>query len=183
MGIYALAGQQPQIDPSAYVAPGARLIGQVTLGPQASVWFNAVLRADNGPIIIGAGSNIQDNVTIHVDAAHERPDEKDYFVTIGADVTVGHGCIIHGCTIQDACIIGMQAVLMDGVVVGQGSIVGAGAVVLENTIIPPYSMVVGSPASVKKTYPPEVLTLIRQSAANYRNRAARFRETLVTLSS
>lgn len=133
----------PKIHPSAWVAPGAFLRGDVTVGEQVSIWYNAVLRADQETIAVGKGSNIQDNCVLHGDAGCD--------VTVGEFVTVGHGAILHGCTVEDKCLIGMNAVVLDHAVVGAGSIVGAGAVVAAGTIIPPKSLVVGIPAKVKKT--------------------------------
>ncbi|MCW5851633.1 MAG: gamma carbonic anhydrase family protein [Anaerolineae bacterium] len=130
----------PQIDPTAFVAPTATVLGDVALAEEASVWFGAVLRGDNDAIRVGARTNIQDQAIIHVD-----PDAP---VTIGADVTVGHRAIIHGATVEDGCLIGMGAIVLNSAVVGAGSIVGAGAVVREREIIPPRSLVVGIPAKV-----------------------------------
>ena len=129
--------------PTAWIAPGAVVRGDVTLGEQVSIWYNAVLRADHESITIGKNSNIQDNCEVHGDAGHH--------VTVGENVTVGHGAILHGCTVEDNCLIGMNSVVLDHAVVGAGSIVGAGAVVSSGTVIPPRSLVVGIPAKVKKT--------------------------------
>lgn len=131
-----------------------------------SVWFGCVLRGDTDLISIGNGSNIQDVTVCHADPG--KP------MIVGKGVTVGHRCILHGCTIEDHCLIGMGAIIMNGAVIGTGSIVGAGAVVLENTVIPPYSLVVGSPASVKKTYDASVLQLIERSAKVYQERIASY---------
>ena len=136
-----------KIHPTAWVAPGAVLRGDVTLGEQVSVWYNAVLRADQESITIGDGSNVQDNCVIHGDPGHD--------VVVGKNVTVGHGAILHGCTVEDQCLIGMHAVVLDKAVIGRGSIVGAGAVVSGGTIIPPNSLVLGIPGRVKKTLTPE----------------------------
>ena len=131
------------LHPTAWVAPGAYLRGDVTLGEQTNVWYNAVLRADQEKITIGAFSNVQDNCVLHGDAGNH--------VTVGDHVTVGHGAILHGCTVEDKCLIGMNSVILDHAVIGEGSIVGAGAVVAAGTIVPPRSLVVGIPAKVKKT--------------------------------
>lgn len=131
------------LHPTAWMAPGAYLRGDVTLGEQTNVWYNAVLRADQEKITIGAFSNIQDNCVLHGDAGNH--------VTVGDHVTVGHGAILHGCTVEDKCLIGMNSVILDHAVIGEGSIVGAGAVVAAGTIVPPRSLVVGIPAKVKKT--------------------------------
>jgi carbonic anhydrase/acetyltransferase-like protein (isoleucine patch superfamily) len=144
-----------KIHPSAWVAPGAFLRGDVTLGENVSVWYNAVLRADQEAIRIGKNSNVQDNAVIHGD-----PDND---VIVGENVTVGHGAILHGCTVEDGALIGMGAVVLDHAVIGAGSIVGAGAVVASGTIVPPRSLVVGIPAKVKKTLTAE------ESAGNLEN--------------
>ena len=138
-----------KIHPTAWVAPGAFHRGDVTLDEKVSVWYNAVLRADQEKITIGKNSNIQDNAVIHGDH--------------GNDVTVGHGAILHGCTVEDNALIGMGSVVLDHAVIGAGSIVGAGAVVSSGTIVPPKSLVVGIPAKVKKTLTDE------ESAGNLEN--------------
>lgn len=135
--------KQPAVHPSAWVAPGAVLRGDVTLGEQVNVWYHAVLRADQEAITVGKGSNIQDNCVLHGDEGND--------VVVGEEVTVGHGAILHGCTVEDRCLIGMNAVVLDHAVIGAGSIVGAGAVVGAGTIVPPMSLVVGVPAKVKRT--------------------------------
>lgn len=136
-------GKRPQADESAFVAENAVLIGDVTLEADASVWFGAVLRGDNEPILVGRGSNVQDNATLHCDPGHP--------LTIGADVTIGHNAVVHGCTVRDGALIGMGAVVLDDAVVGEYAIVGAGAVVKSGMEIPPYSLAVGSPAKVVRT--------------------------------
>ena len=136
-------GKTPQIAPSAFVAENATLIGDVTVEENASVWFGAVLRADNDPIVVGKGSNVQDNATVHSDAGHP--------TTIGKDVTVGHNAVVHGCTVHDGALIGMGSVVLDLAVIGEYSIVGAGSVVTARTEVPPYSLVLGTPGKVAKT--------------------------------
>lgn len=131
-----------KIHPTAWVAPGAFLRGDVTLDEKVNVWYNAVLRADQEKITIGRNSNIQDNAVLHGDHGND--------ITVGENVTVGHGAILHGCTVEDNCLIGMGSVVLDHAVIGAGSIVGAGAVVSSGTIVPPKSLVVGIPAKVKK---------------------------------
>src|SRR2546425_232427 len=128
------------IDSSCFVAPGAIVIGAVSMGAQASVWYNCVLRGDVSTITIGERSNIQDGTVIHADIG--------FPTTIGNDCTVGHGAVVHGATVEDGCLIGMRAVLLNGCRVGAGSIVGSGAVVTEGTLIPPNSLVLGVPAKV-----------------------------------
>lgn len=130
----------PTIHPDAYVHPAAHVIGDVTLDARVSIWPTAVLRGDSAPIVVGAESNLQDAVIVHVD--------RGVPCTIGARVAVGHRAIVHGATVHDDCLIGMGAILLNGVVVGSGSIVGAGAVCREGMIIPPNSLVVGVPARV-----------------------------------
>ena len=135
--------KKPQIHESAFVAEGARIIGDVILKAQSSIWYNTVCRADINQIIIGERSNIQDNSVIHL--------ENDQGVILGNDVTVGHNAIIHGCTIEAGALIGMGAIIMNGVVVGKGAVIGAGAVVKENMVIAEYSLVVGVPGKIVKT--------------------------------
>ncbi len=147
------------IHPTAWVAPTAAVCGEVTLKEQVNVWYSAVLRADQERIVIGKGSNIQDNAVVHGDAGND--------VTVGEYVTVGHGAILHGCTVEDSCLIGMNAVVLDHAVVGSGSIVGAGAVVSAGMVIPPMSLVVGVPAKVKKTLTKEDVAANVENAMEY----------------
>ncbi len=151
----------PKIHPTAWVAPGAFLRGDVVVEEQANIWYNAVLRADQETITIGKGTNVQDNCVLHGDAGCD--------VTVGEFVTVGHGAILHGCTVEDKCLIGMNAVVLDHAVVGAGSIVGAGAVVAAGTVIPPKSLVVGIPAKVKKTLTDEDVAGTVENSLGYLN--------------
>jgi carbonic anhydrase/acetyltransferase-like protein (isoleucine patch superfamily) len=177
--VFSFEGHTPQIDATAYVAPGAHVIGQVTLAAQASVWFNTVLRADRAPIVVGEGSNIQDNTTVHIERPEEREDGRAVGCTIGRNVTVGHNCVVHACTLEDDVLIGMGAVVLTGAVIGHGSIVGAGAVVLGGARIPPYSLVVGNPGQVKKTYDAATVAKLSGVGARvYRERIAQFRQGL-----
>lgn len=130
----------PQLGKDVYVARGAIVVGDVTLGDHASVWYNAVLRGDINRIVVGHHSNIQDNAVVHL--------ADDFPCLIGNYVTVGHSAIVHACTVQDECLIGMGAIVLDGAVIGEQSIVGANALVTQGTKIPPGSMVLGSPAKV-----------------------------------
>ena len=182
-GLYSFEGRRPVADASAFIAPGARVIGRTTLSAHTSVWFNAVLRADYCDIEVGEGSNVQDLTMVHVEAEGERgPGTAERGVRIGRYVTVGHSCVIHSCSIEDDCMIGMQATIMSGVVIGRGSIVGAGSVVLEDTVVPPFSLVAGNPARVRKTYPPSIVDeVIRRAATMYVQRAAAFRAGLRSL--
>ena len=153
-------GKSPIIPDSCYISESVDLIGDVTLGENVSLWFGTVVRGDMHHITIGARSNIQDNSVIHVttDISPTR---------IGEEVTVGHNAIIHGATIEDRCLIGMGAIIMDDVVVGEGSIVGAGAVVPPNMIIPPRSLVVGLPAKIVRQTTDEELKMIIERAQHY----------------
>ena len=145
------------------------------------MWFNCVLRGDLGPIEIGEGSNIQDLTTVHIEGAEERP-AGERGTVIGRNVTVGHNCVVHSCVIEDDCLIGMGAVVLGGAHIGHGSVVGAGALVLEDTVVPPYSLVVGSPAKVRKTYTPEEAARMTEAPGRiYRARIARFRDGLKPL--
>lgn len=152
-------GRSPTIAESAWVAPNATLVGGVTLGENASVFYGAVLRGDVDSITIGAGSNLQDNVVVHCDAG--KP------VTVGSGVSVGHAAVLHGCTIENDCLIGMSATVLNLAVVGAGSLVAAGAVVLEGTVIPPGSLVAGVPAKVRRELTEDELADVRRNAAHY----------------
>jgi len=150
----------PVVDPSAYIDGSAQVIGDVTLGPESSVWMNVVIRGDVHHIRIGARTNIQDLTLIHV--------MRDTFPTvIGDEVTVGHSAVIHGTTIEDRVLIGMGAVLLNGVHVGHDSIVAAGTLLTEGTVIPPHSLVMGRPGKVKRPLTDEDVAEIRWYADNY----------------
>ncbi|HEY9071122.1 MAG TPA: gamma carbonic anhydrase family protein [Candidatus Ozemobacteraceae bacterium] len=173
MLIRPFRGVTPTIDPTAFIAETAVLVGDVAIGPEASVWYGAVIRGDIHRIRIGAGSNIQDNAVVHVDAA-DRAGEGGETV-IGASVTVGHGAIVHACRIGDGCMIGMGAVILSGAVIGAGSVIAAGAVVREGMQVPPNSLVVGIPGVVKTTLPPERAAALVEHARRYAGLAAEFR--------
>ncbi len=149
----------PVIAETAWVAPTATLVGAVTLADRTSVYYGAVLRADVAEITIGVGSNLQDNVTVHCDSGAP--------TTVGAGVSVGHAAVLHGCTIDDDCLIGMNATVLSGAVIGAGSLVAAGAVVLEGMIVPPGSLVAGVPAKVRRELTADEREHIRTNAANY----------------
>ena len=140
---------------SSFIAPNATVVGDVTVEKDASIWYGAVLRGDQGAITIGEGSNIQDNCVVHE------------HTTVGKDCTVGHGAILHGCTIGDNCLIGMGATILDGAVIGEGSIIGAGALVGEGKVIPPRSLVVGVPGKVIREVSAEQFEGILKNAALY----------------
>ena len=144
MTLYSYKNNQPILHESVFIAPTAQIIGNVNIGKNSSVWFQTVIRGDFDKISVGENSNIQDLCTCHAD--------ENIPLKIGNSVTIGHRSIIHGCTIEDECLIGMGSIVMNHAVIGKGSVVAAGAVVLEGTVIPPYSLVTGSPGKVKKTY-------------------------------
>jgi carbonic anhydrase/acetyltransferase-like protein (isoleucine patch superfamily) len=159
-------GIHPKIDPSAFVAETAVIIGDVEMGPQASIWYNCVARGDVNHIRIGARSNVQDLSMLHV--THKKhADDDGAPLIIGDDVTVGHSVTLHGCTLKNGCFIGMQAMVMDKAVVGEGALVGARALVTEGTIIPPNTLWVGAPAKYKRDLTPDEINWLQKSAGNY----------------
>jgi carbonic anhydrase/acetyltransferase-like protein (isoleucine patch superfamily) len=164
--IYELDGIAPQIDPTAWIAPTAVLIGNVIVGPRANIWFGAVLRGDNEAIVVGEGSNVQENSVLHTDMG--------YPLTIGANCTIGHKAMLHGCTIGEGSLIGMGATLLNGAKIGAGSLVGACALVTESKEIPPGSLVMGAPAKVVRELDAGAKARLLQSAAGYQANAARF---------
>ncbi|MFT4587174.1 MAG: carbonic anhydrase/acetyltransferase-like protein (isoleucine patch superfamily) [Limisphaerales bacterium] len=149
----------PTLGEAVYIARGAVVLGDVTLGDRASVWYNAVLRGDINRIVVGADSNIQDNAVLHL--------ADDYPCVIGDRVTVGHGAIVHACTVEDECLIGMGATLLDGAVIGKNSIVGANSLVLQRSVIPPGSLVLGSPAKVVRPLTDEEIAKLPAMAEKY----------------
>lgn len=151
--------KQPEIDATAYVAKSAELIGCVKIGPSASVWPLCVLRGDINSIEIGEGSNVQDGTIVHL--------ADDYGVKVGKYVTIGHAAMIHACTIEDECLIGMKATILDGAVIGTQSIIGAGALVTKGAIVPPGSVVMGMPARIVKTLSEEERKNVRKLAEKY----------------
>jgi gamma-carbonic anhydrase len=156
--------KQPVLGPGVYIAKTAVVLGDVTLGAHSSVWYNAVLRGDINRIVVGDYSNIQDNAVLHL--------ADDYPCLIGRYVTVGHSAVVHACTVEDECLIGMGATVLDGSVIGGQSIVGANALVTQGTIIPPGSMVLGSPAKVVRSLSPDDRALLRTWADKYVTNAA-----------
>lgn len=152
-------GRAPSIDPTAFVAPGATLVGAVSLAAGASVFYGAVLRADVDSITVGEGTNLQDNVSVHCDAG--KP------ARLGRGVSVGHGAVVHGCTIEDDVLVGMGATILNGAVVGRESLVAAGTVVLEGTVIPPRSLVAGVPGRVRRDLTDDEVAKVRANAEVY----------------
>lgn len=174
MPIYRLDDASPLIEPSAYVAPGATVVGRVSLAAEASVWFGAVLRGDNEPISIGSQSNAQESVVMHTDPG--------YPLTIGTRVTVGHQAMLHGCTVGDESLIGIQAVVLNAAFIGEHCLVGAGAIVTERKRFPDRSLILGAPAKVVRELTDEEIAQILAAAASYVRRAARFRSGLELIS-
>jgi carbonic anhydrase/acetyltransferase-like protein (isoleucine patch superfamily) len=159
---------QPAIDPSAFVAETAIIIGDVVIGPQSSIWYNCVVRGDVNSIRIGARSNVQDLSMLHI--THRKgADDPGAPLIIGNNVTIGHCVTLHGCTLKDGCFIGMQALVMDRAVVGEGALVGARSLVTEGTIIPPNTLWVGSPARYKRNLTAHEIERLKESADNYVN--------------
>ena len=153
-------GRLPVVDPSAYVDSSAQIIGDVEIGAESSVWMNAVVRGDVNFIRIGHRSNVQDGTIVHV--MHDTHPTR-----IGDDVTIGHGAVVHGCTVGDRVLIGMGAILLNGATVGEDSIVAAGTLVPEGAIIPPRSLAMGSPAKVRRALSEEEVASIQEYATNY----------------
>jgi carbonic anhydrase/acetyltransferase-like protein (isoleucine patch superfamily) len=163
--VYGYKGIYPRLGNDVFLAPGSRVIGDVQLGDGVNIWYNTVLRGDVSPVFIGKNSNVQDNCTIHTASA--LIGDKDIPTIVGENVTIGHNCVLHACTVEDGCLSGMGAVILDGAVIGRGSIVGAGALVLMNTVIEPFSLVVGSPAKVVRTLPQESFAQRLSHAEHY----------------
>jgi carbonic anhydrase/acetyltransferase-like protein (isoleucine patch superfamily) len=153
-------GKRPVVPASAYVDPSAQVIGDVTLGEESSLWMNVIVRGDVHWIRIGHRSNVQDGTIVHVMRG-------THPTTIGNEVTIGHGVIVHGCTIEDRCLIGMGAIVLNGAVIGTESIVAAGALVPEGMAVPPRSLVMGSPAKVRRPLTDRELASLADYAARY----------------
>ena len=170
MPLYSLDDAAPLLDSSAWAAPSADLIGGVRLGARVSVWFGAVIRADNTPIIVGEETNIQDGAVCHSDPGAP--------LTIGARVTVGHQAIIHGCTIGEGALIGMGARILNGAVIGAGCLVGAGALVTEGKTFAPGLLIVGSPARAIRSLTPDESAALAGSAAIYVQKAGLYAQKL-----
>ena len=170
MSIYQLESHIPSVDPSAYVADSAEVMGNVSLGADTSIWFGTVIRGDNEPITIGEGTNIQDASVLHSDFG--KP------LTIGKHVTVGHKVMLHGCTIGNESLIGIGAVVLNGAKIGNNCLVGAGSLVTEGKEFPDGSMIMGSPAKLVRPLTPEQIEGLRRSAAHYIDNARRFRDGL-----
>lgn len=170
MAIYQLGDDAPEIDASAYIAESANLIGKVTVEADASVWFEVTIRGDNERITIGAGSNVQEGTVMHTDMG--------YPLVIGKNVTIGHQAMLHGCTVGDGSLIGIQAVVLNGARIGKGCLVGAGAVVTEGKEFPDGSLILGAPAKVVRTLTQDDLLRLQGSAASYTARGKRYKTEL-----
>jgi carbonic anhydrase/acetyltransferase-like protein (isoleucine patch superfamily) len=168
--IYSLDNQHAQLNGQSYIAPNATLIGAVTVEENASIWFNVIIRADNDQIHIGNGSNIQDGSVLHVDPG--------FPLIVGRLVTVGHKVILHGCTIGDGSLIGMNAVVLNGARIGRGCLIGANALVTENMVIPDGSVVLGSPGKIVRTLDDAARQKLIESAEHYVENARRYRQGL-----
>lgn len=171
MTIYALGTLRPVVDASAYVADSATLIGQVHLGKGCSVWPQAVMRADNEPIFIAEGSNIQDGAVLHTDPG--------FPLRIAAHVSVGHQATLHGCTVGEGSLIGIQAIVLNGAVIGSNCLVAAGAVVTERKVFPDGSLIIGAPAKAVRQLSDEDMQKLVANARDYAERARHYREQLV----
>lgn len=169
--LLAYLGQEPKISSSAFIASGAKIIGDVEIGEESSIWFNVVVRGDVHHIRIGQRTNIQDNSTVHVTSGVAP-------CIIGDDVTVGHNAIVHACTVENRCLIGMGAVVLDRAMIREGSLVGAGAVVTMGKEFPPNSLILGSPAKAVRTLTEEEQASLLDSSKHYVDTAANYKKSL-----
>jgi len=170
MTIYQLGTDTPEIDATAFVADSATLIGKVTLHANSSVWFGATLRGDNERITIGANSNVQEGTVMHTDMG--------YPLTIGRDVTIGHQAMLHGCTIGDGALVGIQAVILNGAKIGKGCLVGAGALVTEGKEFPDNVLIIGSPAKAVRELTADDVARLQGNADGYAERAQLYKTNL-----
>jgi carbonic anhydrase/acetyltransferase-like protein (isoleucine patch superfamily) len=173
LAIYQLDDYEPSVAPSAWVADEAQVIGLVELASDVSVWFGAVLRGDNELLRIGRGSNVQDGAVVHSDMG--------FPVVVGQDVTIGHQATLHGCTVGDGSLIGIQAVVLNGAQIGKNCLVGAGALVTEGKQYPDGSLIVGAPAKVIRLLTPEQIEGLKRNAAHYVANARRYQKGLQKL--
>ncbi len=173
MTIYQLGQHAPDIDASAFVADTANVIGKVSIGANASVWFGVTIRGDNERISIGEGSNVQEGCVMHTDMG--------FPLTLGRHVTVGHQAMLHGCTVGDGALIGIQAVILNGAVIGKGCLVGAGALVTEGKQFPDFSLIIGTPAKAVRQLTQEEITRLAGNADNYVARGQLFKTELTRI--
>lgn len=168
--IYSLDGTAPELGADVWVAPSAAVVGKVVLEDAASVWFGAVLRGDTEVIWVGAGSNVQDNCVLHTDSG--------FPLLIGANCTIGHAAVLHGCTIGEGTLVGMGATILNGAKIGKGCLIAAGSLVTEGKEIPDGTLVMGRPAHVTRLMSEEEVAGLQDGAARYRANAARFKKGL-----
>ena len=173
MATYRIGTSTPTVDAGAWIAPGAHVVGQVAIAAECGVWFGAVVRGDNEPIHIGRGSNVQEGAVLHTDPG--------FPLSIGVGVTVGHQAMLHGCTVGDGCLIGIQAVVMNGAMLGRECLVAAGALITEGKSFPDRSLILGSPAKAVRTLSDGELEALRRSAEVYIAKAKAYAVDLVQL--
>ena len=173
MAIYQLGADAPDVDASAFVAASATLIGKVTVEAKASVWFNVTIRGDNERITVGANSNIQENCVLHTDMG--------YPLTLGQNVTVGHQAMLHGCTVGDGSLVGIQAVILNGAKIGKGCLVGAGALVTEGKEFPDNSLIIGTPAKAVRQLTEQEQTNLQGNADHYAERGAYYKTAMTRI--
>jgi carbonic anhydrase/acetyltransferase-like protein (isoleucine patch superfamily) len=170
MAIYQLGEHAPDIDPTAYIADSAHVIGKVVVEANASIWFNVTIRGDNESIVIGENSNVQEGCVMHTDPGVP--------LTVGRNVTIGHQAMLHGCTVGDGALIGIQAVILNGAKIGKNCLVGAGALITEGKEFPDNSLIVGSPAKAVRTLSDEDVARIHTNTGHYVTRAQYFKKEL-----
>ena len=170
MAVYQLGDLVPDIDSSAYIAESASVIGKVRVEANATIWFGVTIRGDNELITIGENSNVQESAVMHTDPG--------YPLTLGKDVTIGHQAMLHGCTIGDGSLVGIQAVVLNGAKIGKNCLVGAGALVTEGKEFPDNSLIIGSPAKAVRTLTEEQITYLKHGADHYVDRGKHFKESL-----
>ena len=173
MTLYQLGDDHPVCPKDCFVAEGAHVMAKVVLGSKCNIWFCAVLRGDNEPITLGAGTNVQEHAMLHTDPG--------FPLTIGQNCTIGHGAIVHGCTIGDNSLIGMGATVLNGAKIGNNCLIGAGALVTEGKDIPDGSLVLGAPARVVRELDEDTKKMLEKSALNYQKNGTRFQKTLKPL--
>jgi carbonic anhydrase/acetyltransferase-like protein (isoleucine patch superfamily) len=170
MTVYKLGEHTPEVHPSAYVAPNATIVGKVVLGENSTVWFGATLRGDNETICIGPGSNVQDSAVLHTDPG--------FPLSIAARVSIGHQAMLHGCTVGEGTLIGIQTVVLNGAVIGSGCLVGAGAIITEGKSFPDGCLIFGAPAKVVRELTPQERENLLKVADNYAERGLYYRSHL-----
>jgi carbonic anhydrase/acetyltransferase-like protein (isoleucine patch superfamily) len=173
MTVFSLGEVSPRVAASAYVAPNATVLGNVTLEENSSVWFGATIRGDNENILIGRSSNVQDGAVLHTDPG--------FPMSIGANVSIGHQAMLHGCTVGAGSLIGIQAIILNGAVIGKGCLIGAGAIITERKEFPDNSLIFGAPAKVIRELKPEERENLAKAAQHYVERAVIYRNQLKVL--